>query len=43
VSKYGFFDRLWVGLLDLAGVRWLIRRRKRVPQAQELPAPSAEG
>lgn len=43
VSKYGFFDRLWVGLLDLAGVRWLIRRRKRVPQAQELPAPNAEG
>lgn len=32
VSNYGFFDRLWVGLLDLAGVWWLIRRRKRVPQ-----------
>lgn len=32
VSNYGFFDRLWVGILDLAGVWWLIRRRKRVPQ-----------
>ncbi len=31
VSNYGFFDRLWVGILDLAGVWWLIRRRKRIP------------
>ncbi|ACA20152.1 glycosyl transferase family 2 [Methylobacterium sp. 4-46] len=30
-SNYGLFDRLWVGLLDLAGVWWLIRRRRRVP------------
>lgn len=30
-SNYGMFDRLWVGLLDLAGVWWLIRRRRRVP------------
>ena len=36
ISNYGFFDRLWVGILDLAGVWWLIRRRKRVPQAQEI-------
>jgi dolichol-phosphate mannosyltransferase len=36
VSNYGFFDRLWVGILDLAGVWWLIRRKKRVPQAQEV-------
>ena len=36
VSNYGFFDRLWVGILDLAGVWWLIRRRKRVPNASEL-------
>ena len=35
VSNYGFFDRLWVGILDLMGVRWLIRRRKRVPAASE--------
>jgi len=32
VSNYGFFDRLWVGILDLVGVWWLIRRRRRVPQ-----------
>lgn len=36
VSNYGFFDRLWVGILDLAGVWWLIRRRRRVPQAAEV-------
>ena len=36
VSNYGFFDRLWVGILDLAGVWWLIRRKKRVPQSQEI-------
>ncbi|AWM87328.1 glycosyltransferase family 2 protein [Microvirga sp. 17 mud 1-3] len=35
-SKYGLFDRLWVGILDLAGVWWLIRRRRRVPVAQEI-------
>jgi hypothetical protein len=36
VSNYGFFDRLWVGIVDLMGVNWLIRRRKRVPVAQEV-------
>jgi dolichol-phosphate mannosyltransferase len=36
VSNYGFWDRLWVGILDLAGVWWLIRRRKRAPQSQEI-------
>jgi dolichol-phosphate mannosyltransferase len=36
VSNYGFFDRLWVGILDLAGVWWLVRRKKRVPQSQEI-------
>lgn len=36
VSNYGFFDRLWVGIVDLAGVRWLIRRRKRVPVVTEV-------
>lgn len=25
-SKYGFWDRLWVGVLDLFGVRWLMCR-----------------
>lgn len=36
VSNYGFFDRLWVGIIDLGGVRWLIRRRRSVPQAAEM-------
>ncbi|HUC51043.1 MAG TPA: glycosyltransferase family 2 protein [Xanthobacteraceae bacterium] len=36
VSNYGFFDRLWVGILDLAGVWWLVRRKKRVPQSKEI-------
>ncbi|NVO17861.1 MAG: glycosyltransferase family 2 protein [Rhodoplanes sp.] len=34
-SKYGLWDRLWVGILDLAGVWWLIRRRRQVPQVSE--------
>ena len=28
VSNYGLWDRLWVGILDLAGVWWLIRRKQ---------------
>ena len=36
LSNYGLWDRLWVGILDLCGVWWLIRRRKRVPQATEI-------
>jgi dolichol-phosphate mannosyltransferase len=35
-SNYGLWDRLWVGILDLAGVWWLIRRRKRVPECEEV-------
>lgn len=35
VSNYGMWDRLWVGILDLAGVWWLVRRRKRVPEIAE--------
>jgi len=35
VSNYGMWDRLWVGILDLAGVWWLIRRRKRIPEIVE--------
>jgi dolichol-phosphate mannosyltransferase len=36
VSNYGMWDRLWIGLLDLAGVWWLIRRKKRAPEAAEV-------
>jgi dolichol-phosphate mannosyltransferase len=35
-SNYGLWDRLWVGILDLAGVWWLVRRRKRVPLVSEV-------
>jgi dolichol-phosphate mannosyltransferase len=35
VSNYGMWDRLWVGILDLAGVWWLIRRKKRIPQIED--------
>ncbi len=37
-SNYGFFDRLWVGVADLAGVYWLIRRGSRVPRTSEVSA-----
>jgi glycosyltransferase involved in cell wall biosynthesis len=36
VSNYGFFDRLWIGIMDLAGVWWLIRRKKPTPVASEV-------
>jgi dolichol-phosphate mannosyltransferase len=29
VSKYGLHDRLWSGIIDLFGVRWLQRRNRR--------------
>ena len=35
VSNYGMWDRLWVGILDLAGVWWLIRRKKKIPEISE--------
>jgi dolichol-phosphate mannosyltransferase len=35
-SNYGLFDRLWIGILDLGGVWWLIRRRRRVPIVSNL-------
>jgi dolichol-phosphate mannosyltransferase len=35
VSKYGMLDRLWVGLADLRGVAWLMRRAK-VTDVEEL-------
>jgi dolichol-phosphate mannosyltransferase len=38
VSNYGVADRLWIGVVDLAGVLWLRRRALR-PRAKELPRP----
>jgi len=44
-SKYGVFDRLWVGIADLAGVLWLRRRAARpvliAEAATDEPAPAA--
>jgi dolichol-phosphate mannosyltransferase len=39
-SNYGMWNRLWVGVLDMAGVWWLIRRRKQIPRPEEV-APSS--
>ncbi len=35
VSKYGLWDRLWVGIADLFGVRWLLARTKPFPEVKE--------
>jgi dolichol-phosphate mannosyltransferase len=35
-SNYGLLDRLLVGLMDLGGVWWLIRRRKHIPSVSEM-------
>jgi dolichol-phosphate mannosyltransferase len=34
-SSYGLWNRLWVSIFDLAGVWWLIRRRK-IPKSEEV-------
>ncbi len=36
MSKYGIFDRALVGVLDLFGVWWLRRRRKKIPDVRPL-------
>ena len=36
VSKYGIFDRLWVGIIDLLGVYWLRKRRQKIPTISEI-------
>jgi glycosyltransferase involved in cell wall biosynthesis len=38
VSNYGLFDRLWVGIMDLFGVWWLIRRKRATPVVTEIEA-----
>jgi dolichol-phosphate mannosyltransferase len=37
-SHYGMWGRLWIGIIDLFGVFWLIRRRRRVPEVSEVRA-----
>jgi dolichol-phosphate mannosyltransferase len=39
-SNYGNLDRALVGIVDLAGVAWLIRRRKRARAAMLTPEPA---
>ncbi len=36
-SNYGIFDRLWVGIADLFGVWWLMKRRRVRPVQTEVP------
>ena len=38
-SNYGVFDRLWVGITDLFGVMWLMRRAKNPIVLEEPPIP----
>jgi Glycosyltransferases involved in cell wall biogenesis len=35
VSKYGFHNRLWVGIMDILGVRWL-QNRAHLTQTEEV-------
>jgi dolichol-phosphate mannosyltransferase len=39
LSNYGLFDRLWVGISDLIGVMWLLRRASS-PVVEEIEADS---
>jgi dolichol-phosphate mannosyltransferase len=41
-SHYGMMNRLWTGLVDMAGVVWLTRRG-RVPRVTEQPAITTAG
>jgi hypothetical protein len=36
VSNFGFFDRLWIGIMDIVGAWWPIRRKKPTPVATEV-------
>lgn len=37
-SNYGLFDRLWVGIADLVGVMWLMRRARH-PSIEQVAGP----
>lgn len=41
-SNYGVLDRLWVGIVDLLGVMWLMRRAAR-PEVEAMPMQAAAG
>lgn len=36
ISNFGMWNRLWIGILDMGGVWWLIRRKKQVPHLEEI-------
>ncbi len=36
-SKYGINNRLWVGIVDLAGVWWLMKRRRTTTVTETTP------
>jgi len=38
-SKYGIYNRLWVGIIDLIGVAWLMRRPIDVENDHDIHAP----
>lgn len=42
VSKYGFHNRLWVGIVDILGVMWL-QRRAKVPVIEKVLGGSSRG
>lgn len=44
-SKYGVNNRLWVGIVDLFGVMWLIRRRiaSQASPEKQVPYPASDG
>lgn len=43
VSKYGFWNRLWVGIGDMLTVWWLIKRGATAAAYEELTPPKEEG
>lgn len=42
-SKYGMFDRLWVGIVDILGVMWLRRRWRAGLQVTESSGTTSDG
>jgi len=43
ISKYGVWNRLWVGIVDLMGVMWLNRRGSRPVVSEAGPDAAADG
>ncbi|MEO1193948.1 MAG: glycosyltransferase [Pseudomonadota bacterium] len=43
ISKYGFWNRLWVGIGDMLATWWLIRRHRLPGEVTEVEAPADKG